>query len=113
MHFFAFWGIFLRIIFKFSTDSPRERQRQTNQHTPRQTPKTPGNCGHWTRDDSLNPTPYPQTKKSGRLAPEAQRQRVAHANWLWGVRSGLQALEFYSPADRKWRQAHMQGPGNR
>ena len=41
--------------------------------------------------------------------PEAEQPHVTHTNWLWAARSGLQALEFYSPETRAWRQAHMRG----
>ena len=33
---------------------------------------------------------------------------MVHANWLHMARAGLLALEFYSPATRTWKQAHMQ-----
>ncbi|KAL5008870.1 hypothetical protein ScPMuIL_014451 [Solemya velum] len=33
---------------------------------------------------------------------------IIYINWLNMARSGLLALEFYSPETRQWRQAHMQ-----
>ncbi|XP_061172745.1 dipeptidyl peptidase 3-like [Saccostrea echinata] len=33
---------------------------------------------------------------------------IIYVNWLIMARSGLLALEFYSPETRAWRQAHMQ-----
>eukprot|EP00281_Chroomonas_sp_CCMP1168_P025009 CAMPEP_0206228978 /NCGR_PEP_ID=MMETSP0047_2-20121206/9450_1 /ASSEMBLY_ACC=CAM_ASM_000192 /TAXON_ID=195065 /ORGANISM="Chroomonas mesostigmatica_cf, Strain CCMP1168" /LENGTH=709 /DNA_ID=CAMNT_0053652243 /DNA_START=52 /DNA_END=2181 /DNA_ORIENTATION=+ len=33
---------------------------------------------------------------------------VIYGNWLIMVRAGLLALEYYSPASKTWRQAHMQ-----
>ncbi|KYR01753.1 dipeptidyl-peptidase III [Tieghemostelium lacteum] len=34
---------------------------------------------------------------------------VYYANWLIMCKAGLTALEFYTPENKKWRQAHMQG----
>ncbi|XP_046841556.1 dipeptidyl peptidase 3-like isoform X2 [Xenia sp. Carnegie-2017] len=33
---------------------------------------------------------------------------ISYINWLNMVRAGLIALEFYTPENKKWRQAHMQ-----
>jgi len=33
---------------------------------------------------------------------------VAYVNWLLMARAGLTGLEFYTPATKEWRQAHMQ-----
>jgi len=39
----------------------------------------------------------------------ASRQNIYYVNWLNMARAGLLALEFYTPSQKKWRQAHMQG----
>ncbi|CAD5120906.1 DgyrCDS9459 [Dimorphilus gyrociliatus] len=33
---------------------------------------------------------------------------IIYVNWLNELHAGLRGLEFYTPANRKWRQAHMQ-----
>ena len=38
----------------------------------------------------------------------AQADDIIYTNWLNMARAGLLALEFYTPENRKWRQAHMQ-----
>jgi dipeptidyl-peptidase-3 len=37
------------------------------------------------------------------------RENIFYVNWLNMARAGLLALEFYTPSQKKWRQAHMQG----
>ncbi|CAB3983514.1 dipeptidyl peptidase 3-like [Paramuricea clavata] len=37
-----------------------------------------------------------------------EAKNISYINWLNMVRAGLIALEFYTPENKKWRQAHMQ-----
>lgn len=38
-----------------------------------------------------------------------QADDITYVNWLNMVRAGVLALEFYTPENKQWRQAHMQG----
>jgi len=37
------------------------------------------------------------------------RSDIFYVNWLNMARAGVLGLEFYTPSQKKWRQAHMQG----
>ncbi|KAJ7358877.1 bifunctional diacylglycerol diphosphate phosphatase/phosphatidate phosphatase [Desmophyllum pertusum] len=38
----------------------------------------------------------------------ADADNIVYINWLNMVRAGLLGLEFFTPENKKWRQAHMQ-----
>lgn len=40
---------------------------------------------------------------------DVARGDIVYVNWLNMARAGLLGLEFYTPSQSKWRQAHMQG----
>lgn len=44
----------------------------------------------------------------GHSCGEGEVVDVIYGNWLIMVRAGLLALEFFTPANNQWRQAHMQ-----
>lgn len=37
-----------------------------------------------------------------------EAEKIIYVNWLNELHAGLRGLEFFTPANKKWRQAHMQ-----
>jgi len=50
---------------------------------------------------------FPQVLEIFGYSEHKQQSDIMHSNWLQMVRAGVVGLEFYSPENTTWRQAHM------